>query len=375
MFCMEPESCSRRVLLAVTGLSPQVVTETVFALSLSNPAAVPTEIHVITTAEGAERARLALLSREPGWFHRLCQDMNLGDIRFGPEQIHVLRGEGGAPLMDIRGPEDNERAADVITEKVREFTSDPNCALHVSIAGGRKTMGYYAGYALSLFGRPQDRLSHVLVSEPFESSWDFFYPTPYSRVITTRDDKLADTADAVVTLAEIPFVGLRDGLPKRLLDGNARFTETVHAARRSLEPAELVIDLARRCIRASGELVPLAPADLAFYAVFARRRRVSGHAIRRNDPELAGPYLVEYKRIVGEMSGDLERAEDALKHGMDEAYFDQRKARTNGMLEEHLGPQLARIYQIHSDGQRRGRFGLRVDPEAIRFGEVELVDT
>ena len=63
---MEPERCSRRILLAVTGLSPQVVTETVFALARAKPAAVPTEIHVITTAEGAERARLSLLTQDPG---------------------------------------------------------------------------------------------------------------------------------------------------------------------------------------------------------------------------------------------------------------------------------------------------------------------
>lgn len=367
---MNPENCSRRILLAVTGLSPQVVTETVYALARAHPGAVPTEIHVITTAEGAERARLALLSREPGWFPRLCSDLALGPIRFGAEQIHILRDDQGQPLADIRSPEDNERAADFITEKVREFTADADSALHVSIAGGRKTMGYYAGYALSLFGRPQDRLSHVLVSEPFESSWEFFYPTPYSRVLETRDHRLVDTADATVTLAEIPFVSLRGGLPTRLLNGHARLSQTVNAARRALEPPDLVIDLPGCQVIASGEPVSMTPAELAFYTVFARRRQVSGHAIRRGDHELAGPYLAEYQRIVGEMSGDLERAEDALKHGMDEAYFDQRKARTNGAIEEALGPQLARLYQIHADGQRRGRFSLRVDPEAIRFGNA-----
>ena len=360
----------RRILLAVTGLSPQVVTETVYALARKEPSAVPQEIHVITTSEGAERARLALLSSSPGWFHRLCTDLDLHDIRFGIENIHVLCGADDSPLSDIRSPEDNERAADFITEKVRELTSDPNTALHVSIAGGRKTMGYYAGYALSLFGRPQDRLSHVLVSEPFESTWEFFYPTPYSRVIETRDQKLADTANATVTLAEIPFVSLRDGLPQRLVTGNARFTQTVDAARRALTPPELVVDLDRKCVLASGERVPMAPADLAFYSLFARVRQQERGPLLRNDAELAAPFLEEYVRIAGDMSGDKERAESALRRGMDEDYFDQRKARTNGVLDAHLGPQLARIYKIQSDGQRRGRFSLRLDPEAIRFGDA-----
>jgi hypothetical protein len=52
------------VLLAVTGLSPQVVTETVYALWRRDPELVPTEIHLITTARGAEHARLNLGSAQ-----------------------------------------------------------------------------------------------------------------------------------------------------------------------------------------------------------------------------------------------------------------------------------------------------------------------
>ena len=71
----DPASYPRRILLAVTGLSPQIVTETLHALAIGNDTPfVPTEIHLITTAEGAERARLALLSDKPGWFHRLRHD-------------------------------------------------------------------------------------------------------------------------------------------------------------------------------------------------------------------------------------------------------------------------------------------------------------
>lgn len=364
----EPKHYPRRILLAVIGLSPQVITETLYALATGpQTQAVPNEVHVVTTVEGAERIRLALLSEDPGWFRRLCGDLEIEDVRFDATHIHLLRDETGDPLADIRSPADNECAADRITELVREFTSDPDSLLHVSIAGGRKTMGYYLGYALSLFGRPQDRLSHVLVSEPFESSWDFFYPTPYSRVITTRDNKLVDTSEAQVTLAEIPFVSLRDGLPKRLLNGRATLSQTVAAARRALEPPEIVIDLPGQCLLAGGERVSMTPADLAFYCLFARQRQASGHAIRRGDPELAGRYLAEYQRIVGDMSGDLERAEHALRKGMDEDYFDQRKARTNSALEGALGPQLARPYKIHADGRRKGRFALRLDPEAIRI--------
>jgi len=363
----------RRILLAVTGLTPQVVTETLYALAIHRqPAFIPTEIHLLTTHEGAEAARLGLLSEEPGWFHRLCQDYDLPAIRFDLSHIHTLRDTQGQPLSDIRTPEDNQRAADTITEMVRHFTADPAAALHVSIAGGRKTMGYYLGYALSLFGRPQDQLSHVLVSEPFESCPDFYYPTRYSRVIVLRDNRLADTREARVTLAEIPFVRLRDEISNRLLNRAASFGQTVAAAQRALLPPELVIDLPGRRLTAAGERVDLAPVDLAFYSLMARRQCQGKGYVRRGADGLDQAFLAEYRQIVGNHSGDLERIEDALAQGMDVAYFDQRKSRVNGLLEEVLGRQLAAPYLIQADGRRpKTRYGLGLAAEAFRYGAIQ----
>ena len=67
----------RRILLAATGLSPQIVTETLYALAVAQPrgheeeAFVPTEVQIVTTAEGARLARTALLHPDGGQFHAL----------------------------------------------------------------------------------------------------------------------------------------------------------------------------------------------------------------------------------------------------------------------------------------------------------------
>ena len=118
---------------------------------------------MITTRQGAQKAQSTLLIDDPGWFRRLCADYRLPGIAFSAENIHIIAGPDGKPLDDILDERDNAAVADFITEEVRALTADPNASLHVSIAGGRKTMGFYVGYALSLFGREQDRLSHVLV--------------------------------------------------------------------------------------------------------------------------------------------------------------------------------------------------------------------
>lgn len=367
-----PNSYPRRVLLAVAGLSPQIVTETLYALAGDAASAfIPTEVRLVTTSEGAHRAQLSLLSDDPGWFQRLLGDYRLPNIVFGAQQIEIVRDAQGQLLADIRSAADNERVADHITETIRALTADPLCALHVSIAGGRKTMGYYAGYALSLFGRPQDRLSHVLVSEPFEQSWEFFYPTPYSRVITTRDNKLADTKDAQVTLASVPFVRLRDDIPERLLAGQASFGETIKAAQRATEPPKLVIDLEHKRISAGGQAFTLGASSLAFYAAYAQRR-LNGQGPARYDTEgFVEQYLDQLRRISGPDSGLVENAEKKLAKGMDDGLFTSRKSRTNVPIEKALGSRLACAYLIEDDGGRpESRFLLKLPPEAIRFGSV-----
>lgn len=372
-----PEEYARRILLAAAGKTPQVVTETLYALAVNQrPAFVPTEVHMVTTAEGAERARLTLLGNEPGWFRRLCAEYELEGIRFDEEGIHVLRGAEGEELGDIRTEEDNRLAADAITELVRRLTEDPESALHVSIAGGRKTMGFYLGYALSLYGREQDRLSHVLAPAAFESHPEFYYPTRESRVIYTvgPDSRPLDTAAARVVLAEIPFVRLRHGLPERLLRGQGSFLEAVEAAQRRLGPVQLVLDLKKRQAVAGGVAVRLAPVELAFLSWFARRRLnrlppVQCPSEGAPEKEYAEEFLHEYRAILGPMGSD-ERAARALKEGMEKGYFLERRSRVNARLKQMLGWQ-AEEYLIRPVGRRPDtRYELAVEPGRIRYEGV-----
>lgn len=366
----------KKILLAVTGLTPQVVTETLYALFREGKDAFPTEIHLLSTSEGVERARLTLLSEEPGWYHRLCRDYGLPDMRFDESCLHVLEDAEGSPLVDIRTESDNMAAADAITDWIRRLTADDVSQLHVSLAGGRKTMGFYAGYALSLYGRAQDRLSHVLVLPPYESHPDFFYPTPYSRIIFTAgsDSRPLDTKAATVTLADIPFVRLRPNLPRALLNVRARFSRVVEAAQSSLTQPGLVIDLSERRIAAGGVTITIAPTQLAFLAWFARRRlerlpALSCPADGVPEPEYAAAFLVEYRKILGLM-GDGDRTQERLRHGMDKAFFEQTKSKLHRRLDDVLGHAAGR-YLIAHDGGRPKRFGLTLPPEAIRFGPVE----
>lgn len=370
-----PDPCryGRRVLLAACGLSPQVVTETVYWLCVRRePAWMPNEIHLITTAEGAERARLSLLSKEGGWFHRMRREYGFPAMRFDGTTIHVLRGGAGEVMNDIRSAGDNERAADAITEIVREMTSDAGSALHVSLAGGRKTMGFYLAYTLSLFGREQDRLSHVLAPAPFESHPDFYYPTKAPRIIYTQppDSRPLDTSTAEVTLAEIPFVRLRDWLPEPLREGGGTYFGLVSAARQVLEPASLRF-LPGKKVAAGGEQIALPPAEMAFYAWFARRRqRGLGPAGCPSDgapePEHAREFLAEYSRVTGE-TGGTGRTWKALAQGMEKAFFLEHKSRLHAHLKRALGGRAGR-YLLQTTGRRPDmRYYLGIEADRLSF--------
>jgi CRISPR-associated protein (TIGR02584 family) len=283
-----PEDYQRRILLAVTGLSPQVVTETLYGLALKrDPAWIPTEIRIVTSRLGADNVRRTLLSEDPGWFHRLREEYHLPEIAFACDDIHIVTHGDGTPLDDIVEDRDNSAAADFITDQVRTLTADPAASLHVSIAGGRKTMGFYVGYALSLFGRAQDRLSHVLVSPPFEFLDDFYYPPLCTCMIRDRTTRRMRAC----TSAIFPSCGYERACQETCSMGARVFPKWLPKRRRRCRRSRCTS--IRQGLGLGGTGVPTTLgvlAALALYALSVRlieQRRVEELAVARLAPELA----------------------------------------------------------------------------------------
>jgi len=364
-----PASFPRRTLLCVTGLFPQVVTETLYALAVaSRTPFVPHEVLVVSTVEGIKRARLMLLSPDQDQFARLCRDYSISGIRFDEGCLHVLTGPAG-PLTDIRDERDNVHAADHLTQLVAALAADPERALHVSIAGGRKTLGFYAGYALSLLGRAQDRLSHVLVNEPFEANPNFFYPPPSGRVLIVEQTRPVSTSEARIDLAEIPFVRLRHGLPPSRLGAGLSFSEAVALADGHFGPAQLRIDLAAGVLHCSGRKVRVPPMPLAVYAAIAERGQVTAQEIEQPDFAalvLQGHVLASRgDRLAPRTEKARERIEAAVRAT---GWFREHLSRVNRALIDTLGPA-AQAFLVHSDGPRNRR-RYRIDIERASITRV-----
>ncbi|GHT95139.1 CRISPR-associated protein [Betaproteobacteria bacterium] len=357
-----------RILLAVTGLSPQIVTETLYALCVTqNPPWVPDEIRLITSKEGAERARLDLLDPVKGQFHAFCQDYPQAvGIDFRPENIHTMTRADDTALDDIRTPEDNALAADAIHALVQKLTADPATELHVSIAGGRKTMGFYLGYCLSLYARAQDKLSHVLVSAPFEGLADFYFPPREGVLLHTRDGRPIHTDDAKVMLAEIPFVHLRQILPATALNPAQRFSDAVAATQTHLDKTEVTLFVSNKTLRCGTRTVHLQPQLFAFYLWMAERARAGKPPIRHTDADPA-EFLLNYERVVGKDAVDYEATADlfAREQGVSKEFFEQKRAKINKALNAELALS-ARVYLIAPFGERPlTRYGLKLASNAI----------
>jgi CRISPR-associated protein (TIGR02584 family) len=286
---LHPETYPRRALVAALGLAPQVVTETLWALAVQHNF-VPTEIHLITTMAGQARAEAVLMGPE-GSLATLAADIGMPAIAAVPLKIHLIGGQDR--LTDLDSLNDNLAAADLFASVIGGLANDPELAMHVSLAGGRKTMGFLAGYAVSLFGRPQDRLSHVLVQLPFQNMVDFHFPPKVPREFVDAAGNIHSSVDCGLVLADIPFVCLRSGQPKAFLSGGLSFSKAVENAQKAFQPPSLVIDVQARLFICHGIKVPLTPYKFAFALWLAERKRDKAESeagVRWDDglwPELA----------------------------------------------------------------------------------------
>lgn len=367
---MSEERYERRVLLAVTGMSHQIVTETLWALMMEQDS-VPTEVRVVTTERGRNLLVRNLLEGPEARFKAFCDEYGLaGRIRFEPDDIIVIRDAEGRPLDDIRTPEENRFAADMIVREVEAVCRDPKAQLHVSIAGGRKSMGFFAGYAMSLFGRAQDSVSHVLVSEAFESNRDFYYPPKEPQIIVAPDGSKLDTSEARVMLAEIPVVRLRAGLPEALLEGVSTFSDAVREAQQRISPIlTMRVNLRKRRIWCGEKEVRLTPITFVVMAWMAKRSMEGLPAVRPGLAEVKD-MLRLYGKAFPESPANFERASSALKRDEDVLpYVQEKRSLIHSALKKALGKG-AEPYLIAAQGVKpQTAYGLTLPPSAIEWVE------
>lgn len=397
----------KHILLCVAGMTPQIITETLYALTQERGERVD-EIRVITTLDGRDKIMTgiangrgtpeeSLLDPNVGQFYSFCRDFNIdaNSIKFDEKSIALLRTPDGLTLADIREPEENEFAGNQICDIVRELTKDPDTHIHASAAGGRKTMSIYLTAAMQLFGRPapQDTLSHVLVNEEFETNPDFYYPPPVARtLVNKRTGKQLSTDDARIYLADIPFIRLRGVLENWLQSGGPRYGDFVRQAQEELRLIEsandLRINLSKKTVTIAGHAIKLQPQKFFYYALFAHLRKESrgpNHDgfVTLNDIQFADldalvrlltndTFGVEQYELVSGL-GFLEKLIPWVKRTYIDQDFQQSFLEVKAKIKDRIGQRLANEalrdrFAIAADGERgETRYGLNIAPERIYF--------
>jgi CRISPR-associated protein (TIGR02584 family) len=382
------------VMIGLAGLTPAVVTETLYALAArQRHRVIPREVHLITTHSAYPAVTGALLG-PAGALARLREQYRLPhtSLLCTNAHVHVLTDDRGRPLDDIRTAEDSRAAGEQISRLVQDLAADSAIELHCSVAGGRKTMSALLATALQLHGRPGDRLYHVLVNEPFERIQDFYFP-PRPPVRYRLDGRPVDSRAARIELAEIPFVRLgaavqRLGLRGLNLEGLAAEVEAEAQGR--LRPETLMIDLSRRCAAIGGRPVGLPPQQLALYAFYAAVRQTCRTRACRTGERCAGChptddevhegrhrihelYQVARPGTPGKLWEILAGSHDSAQALADfRSWLQQTRSRVNRTIRSLLGrgPKGERYLISQMDAgsaQGRRRRGLRLSPEFIVF--------
>ena len=90
----------RETFVFIAGSTPQVITETIYALAVEKPPIYPDEVFIITTAKGREMAREALIER--GILRDLQSDYGIPPIPLTDESFVIPEDRNGSFLNDIR---------------------------------------------------------------------------------------------------------------------------------------------------------------------------------------------------------------------------------------------------------------------------------
>ncbi len=259
----------RTILVVGMGTSPAVLTETVWELAHLAEPVVPDEVSVIATKSGRDIAAASLLSGENGVWRRLlaalCDEgIDIeGKLVFGVTSIHVIPDASGAEMDDLRTGEDNLRAADFMLGELRKYTESPDTIVLCSIAGGRKTMSALLFSCMTLLGRDEDKVYHVLLPARLERGAEppFFFPEPGMTYKGLADGKEYKAEELRSELFEVPFVKTRGWYQDKFKSGPPSYRTLVSKVQSSAPPAvvwpEIEIDLWSGTVLLNGQKVSM----------------------------------------------------------------------------------------------------------------------
>ena len=273
------------VLVVGMGTSPAVMTETVWALAHQREPVVPDEVVVITTKSGKDALCAAIMSGVPSVWNRLKTALAKekiaidGKLVFGDTSIRVIPDADGNEASDLRTGADNLRAADFMLGELRKYTADSATTVLCSIAGGRKTMSALLFSCMSLLGREEDKVYHVLIPPEYECGMSppFFFPEKGKKheLLSRGQSTVKHVASTKIgiELFEVPFVRMRGWYQDKFKTIPPTYRTLISRVQTVAPPAvvypEIEIDAWNGWVKVDGKLAPMSKPCFAMLLLLA----------------------------------------------------------------------------------------------------------
>lgn len=265
------------VLISVVGMSPAILTETIWALHQERPDLLPDEVKVYTTQTAWENLQKIMVENKNGisvW--KELQE------KVGKKMMltkHIFHDANGADLRDIVTSDEQKLVADQLLRGIREYKNPQQevCRVVGSIAGGRKSMSALMYAAMSLGADADDIITHVLADEKASNCREFFFPEQSEQKLTAIINKKTvkfEAKDTQIDLAEIPFVPLATLVNDTNFGTGGTFAKLVHRARNTvskMNPEQIKIKLcsSNYWVEINGEKITLKPDCYLLLAIMA----------------------------------------------------------------------------------------------------------
>ncbi len=283
------KSANRTILVAGMGTSPAVLTETVWALAHQKEPVVPDEVAVITTEKGKSDLIDAILSGKPSIWDRLVEALRRekigvdGKLKFKEGDIKVMLDASHEFMRDLRTAEDNFAAADFMLKELRGYAS-PDTTILCSIAGGRKTMSALLFSCMTLVGREQDKVYHVLIPPEYECGMEppFFFPQKgMTHQLLARGKPSGKTVQSMkigIERFDVPFVRIRGWFQEKFKTPPPSYRSLIDKVQTIAPPAvtypEIEIDAWNCVVFVGGTVVKLSAT--CFAALIALSNGIHG---------------------------------------------------------------------------------------------------
>jgi len=309
----------KQIVLCTLGLTPQILTELIYYIGVVQKQKID-ELVILTTEAGREMSQSILFEPDKSPLYQLGADWNISWVKNIAQNVKYETIQSIS--NDFISQNEVSYMQKQVLEIVRILCKSQNSCLHACLAGGRKQLSSALTIAMTLYGRDQDTLSHLIVSQNVVSNPAFFYPPPTKENIIGLNNQSVNSSKANIYISNILFPRLSK-LPSECRDLMEKLMSTD-----SPQPW-LDINLNKRQILINNQIIDMPPSLAAWLAWLATNSLNGKRGLKRIGSSKE-EYLKFYKKFASHKS--FLRVSAILPDILDPEWMEEKTSRINKLV-------------------------------------------